>query len=198
MIPKLLDPRHQTTRRGMQVTASQNYGTGQVILISGPIASGKTTLSLLLAERLGFHVVSTRELLAWETPDRRTLQAAGASLDDSTDGRWVLDALLRLRAQLPNATPVVVDAVRTLDQIQWVRNAIGASVVHVHLTAADEALSGRYLSKFEGYDYEQVKNDQVEQGVRPLASSANMVIDTTNDSPLSVLERLASILGLTA
>ena len=35
----------------------------QVVLLSGPIASGKTTLARSLEQRFGFCVVNTRELL---------------------------------------------------------------------------------------------------------------------------------------
>ena len=44
-----------------------------VVLFSGPIAAGKTTLSQLLADRLGFCIVSTRELLTQGVQDRRSL-----------------------------------------------------------------------------------------------------------------------------
>ena len=140
----------------------------RVVLISGSIASGKTTLSHLLADGFGFCVFSTRGLLAEAEADRLTLQAAGASLDDSTAGRWVLDGLLRLQEQFPNSTLFAVDAVRTPDQIRWVRNALREPVVHVHLTATEETLSRRYAVRGEQSSYAEVSNHQVESGVRSL------------------------------
>ena len=65
----------------------------RVVLLSGPIASGKTLLGRLLAGRFGLCIVSTRELLAQGIQDRRFLQVAGALQDDSTAGRWVRDGL---------------------------------------------------------------------------------------------------------
>ena len=167
-----------------------------VALVSGPIASGKTTLSRLLAARFGFCVVSTRELLAQVARNRRALQSAGASFDDSTGGRWVRDGLLRLQSQSPAETLFVVDSVRTLDQVRWVRETFGESVKHIHLTASLERLSGRYHSRFEGLSYNEVVGDLVEQKVVFLALSADLVIDTESLDPDSVVDCVADNLGL--
>ena len=167
-----------------------------VVLVSGPIASGKTTLSRLLELRFGFFVVSTRELLTPQARDRLALQAAGASLDESTAGRWVRDGLLGLRIRSPAGAFLVVDSVRTLNQVRWVRETFGASVKHVHLTASLEVLSGRYDSKHEGHRYQDVAADSVERRVVLLASSADLVVDTGFRVPHSVLECVADLLGL--
>lgn len=174
----------------------QDAAVSHVILLSGQIASGKTTLSRLLADRLRYRVVSTRDILAHEKQDRLSLQLAGASKDDSTAGRWIRDELVRLRKRNPADSCFVVDSVRTSDQVGWVRETFGESVVHVHLTASLDVLAGRYGSRSEGYRYEEVSNDPVEQAVGVLASSADIVIDTTNRSPEVVLGQLASYAGL--
>ena len=168
----------------------------QVVLLSGPIASGKTTLARLLADRFGFCVVSTRELLLRHVgEDRWSLQAAGASMDDSTGGRWVSDGLVRLRRQSSAEVSFVVDSVRTLDQIWWVRDAFGSSVQHVHLTAAVKVLSDRYGSRSEGYRYQDVSDHSVEQGVNLLEASAGLVLDTGSLTPELVLEMVVDHLG---
>ena len=169
----------------------------QVVLLSGPIASGKTTLARLLADRFGFCVVSTRELLLRHVgEDRWSLQAEGASMDDSTGGRWVSDGLVRLRRQCLAEVSFVVDSVRTLDQIRWVRDAFGGSVTHMHLVADVDVLSDRYSSRFEGYGYQDVSDDPVEQSVNVLAGSAGLVVDTGHSTPELVLGRVAGHLGL--
>ena len=169
----------------------------QVVLLSGPIASGKTTLARLLADRFGFRVVSTREfLLRHVGEDRRSLQAAGVSMDDTTGGSWVRDGLVRLRKQYSSEVSFVVDSVRTLDQIRWVRDAFGGSVTHVHLVADVDVLSDRYNTRFEGYGYQDVSDDPVEQGVNILAGSAGLVVDTGHSTPELVLGRVAGHLGL--
>ena len=167
-----------------------------VVVISGPIASGKTTLSRFLELHFGFCVVSTREVLTALARDRRALQAAGASLDESTSGRWVRDELLWLRSKSPTTAFFVVDSVRTLDQLRWVQETFGGLMTHVHLTASPEVLSVRYRSRFEGNRYQDVVGDPVERRVGLLASSADLVIDTKSLGPDSVLGCVADYLAL--
>lgn len=166
-----------------------------VVLLSGPIASGKTTLSRLLQLSCGFCVLSTRELLAQVAQDRRALQAAGASLDETSGGGWVRDGLVRLQSQSPDEAFYVVDSVRTLDQVRWVRERFGAPVKHVHLTASPEVLIDRYCSRFERHQYQDIVADPVEQRVGSLALWADLVVDTGILRPDSVLERLVDYLA---
>ena len=168
----------------------------RVVLLSGPIASGKTTLGRLLADHFSFCFVSTRELLGKGVGDRRSLQAAGAFWDDSTGGRWVSDALVSLHERCPSGVSFVVDSVRTMDQIRWVRRSFGDSVVHVHLTAAECVLSARYTFRSEGYRYTDVTGDPVERGVSVLEKSAELVLDTGRSTPEFLLGELAVHLHL--
>ena len=167
-----------------------------VVLISGPIASGKTTLSRLLELRLGFCVLSTRAVLSLLARDRRSLQSLGASLDESTDGRWVRDALLGLQSRSPTKSSFVVDSVRTLNQVRWFQETFGGFVTHVHLTARAEVLRGRYGSRFEGNRYQDVVADPVERKVGSLAPSADLVADTGVQGPDSVADSVADHLAL--
>ena len=143
--------------------------------LSGPVASGKTTLSRLIAERFGFWVVSTRELLSQGLEDRLSLQAKGVSLDDSTSGSWVRDGVVQLLDKDHGSVSLVVDSVRTLDQIRWIRDTFGSSVRHIHLSADTETLSSRYGSRSEGYRYEEVSDHPVERAVGSLEMSADLV-----------------------
>ena len=169
---------------------------GQVVLLSGPIASGKTTLGRLLSHHFSFCFVSTRDLLGKGVGDRRSLQAAGTFLDDSTGGRWVSDALVSLHERCPSGVSFVVDSVRTLDQIRWVRRTFGDSVAHVHLTAAECVLSARYTFRSEGYRYTDVTDDPVERGVSTLERSADLVLDTGRSTPELILGELVIHLHL--
>ena len=170
----------------------------RVVLLSGPVASGKTTLSRLLADRFGFCIVSTREILGEGGQDRLSLQAAGVSRDNSSAGRWVRDGLVQLQRQCSDEISFVVDSVRTLDQVRWVQKTFGASVEHVHLKANLEVLSNRYDVRSEGYQYEEVRYDPVEQTVGVLGEWATLVIDTSYSSPESVLLQVVNHLGLPA
>ena len=167
-----------------------------VVLFSGPIAAGKTTLSQLLADRLGFCIVSTRELLTQGVQDRRSLQATGADRDKSTAGKWVRDGLVKIQRQSLKEISLVVDSVRVPEQIHWVRETFGTSVKHVHLNASLEALSSRYSSKNEGYQYDEIRKDPIEGTVESLGRYADLVIDTTDLCPEAVLSHVVSYLWL--
>src|SRR5438552_584284 len=71
----------------------------QIVLLSGSIGSGKTTLCQLLDAR--FRTVSLKtkevikELARRVKQERRALQRYGESLDRRTNGQWVRDALTR-------------------------------------------------------------------------------------------------------
>ena len=110
----------------------------RLILISGPVSSGKSTLSHDLADRFGFAVYRTREWLGRrlheESRDRANLQQEGDRLDVRTRGRWVLEELTKELPSQANEV-VILDSVRTRDQIEALRGAFGPIVTHIHVTA---------------------------------------------------------------
>jgi cytidylate kinase len=89
----------------------------QVILLSGAIGVGKTTVASALAEVLEGEVVRVREALAsvvgLNVTDRLALQTEGAELDRRTNGGWLVDYLER---RLEFDSVLIVDSVRTLRQ----------------------------------------------------------------------------------
>jgi adenylosuccinate synthase len=114
-----------------------------IVLLSGEIAAGKTTLCDALNNRFSFHVFKTRELIQTRVEvslERLALQKAGEALDRKTQGAWVADALGRKVGDLPQDRDIVVDSVRIKKQIDAVRKGFGPRVVHVHLTAIDQFL----------------------------------------------------------
>ena len=78
-----------------------------ILLLSGEIAAGKTTLAKNLEEKFGFKVLKTRKALKelakkklkGEEPDRTFLQKFGTILDEQQDGKWVLDYFQNDRAE---------------------------------------------------------------------------------------------------
>lgn len=185
--------------------------TRRIVLLSGPIAAGKTTLAAALATRFaitGFktkRVVDAAEREATSRPelgasaDRAILQRAGDALDHATGGRWVSDALLPLVTSAPHGA-WTVDAVRTEQQVAAVRSTGAASVVHIHLTAPLHVLEDRYASR-AGTDgefgtYAASRANDTESRVEHLATLADLVIDTGRSSPEDVLTRVAAFLGL--
>jgi adenylosuccinate synthase len=135
----------------------------QIVLISGSVASGKTTLSDLLRTRFNqIEVLKTKEVikaLALKktgkelSAERRAMQDFGDRLDRETNGQWVRDALQQLLVRLgplEREAIVLVDAVRIPDQIKWIRRAYGFAVIHFHLQTPQEVLTQRYRHRKSG------------------------------------------------
>jgi len=175
---------------------------GRIVVVSGPIAAGKTTLSQLLSTRHNFRLVSTRELIhaasSSKAPlDRVANQKVGDALDRKTKGEWVLRGL----RDVPPEESIVVDAVRAKIQIDEIRKSFGSyRVTHLHLTAGAEVLAARYEERAkrngETTSYEVAKHNPTEQRIEQLAREADVLIDTERASRDDVVVRLASHLGL--
>lgn len=177
-----------------------------ILILTGPIASGKTTLGSKLVESFGFELFKTNELLRQLAEEkieqtRGSLQKFGQALDRQTKGAWVRDGLTRFVENLPAEATVLIDSVRIAAQIEAIRNAFGLRVFHIHLTAADEVLEKRFRRRkrksfTEGPSYSEVKKNKTERNVEALADVADVVIDTERSSPEDVVVRAASHLGL--
>jgi adenylosuccinate synthase len=176
---------------------------GRIIVLSGPISSGKTTLGDTLVARYGFVRFKTQELIRKILEpdlDRGALQRAGDALDRKTGGRWVADALARAILDLPDDAAVIVDSVRIEAQVRAIREAFGGLVTHVHLTAPLAELSRRYAERHtavrEFKSYEQVRANPTERKVEKLQTIADIVVDTRRSEPADVVTRVAAQLGL--
>src|SRR5262245_19095796 len=112
-----------------------------VVLLSGPVSAGKSTLAQSLRERYQCEVIRTRDLIRASLPDtldeRRAMQEAGERLDRKDKGEWVAQGLAKLTACLLGKSTVIVDSVRVREQVRAVRIAYGPRVVLVHLTASE-------------------------------------------------------------
>src|SRR5690242_683273 len=111
----------------------------RIILLSGPISAGKTTLANGLAARYGVHPIKTGQLLRERfhrlKATRGALQRAGERLDAGTRHEWVAQDVLRIASGLDDDVTIAVDSVRTAAQVAAFRDAFGAKVNHMHLTA---------------------------------------------------------------
>ena len=168
----------------------------KIILVSGPIASGKSTLADLLSLRFRAHVVKTRDMLQ-KAPSASTpaLQDEGDRLDEETSGRWVLEGLIKAEAKADDKDSsgvFVVDAVRTEDQISAIRQGY-QRVIHVHLTAGERTLESRYNRRRTGRaTYAKVKANKTESDVGLLRGVADSTIDTDRCTPDDVMVRAAA------
>lgn len=176
-----------------------------IVLLSGEIAVGKTTLCDALVKRFGFHVFKTRELIQVMqsvAAERGALQKAGEDLDKKTKGAWIADALGKVVPDLNELTNVIVDSVRIKQQIDSVRKAFGSRVVHIHLTADVKVREEWYEARRQTAkiqelpSYSEASQNPTEVGVSMLSQSADIVIDTDRCTRDDVLVRVASRLGL--
>lgn len=177
--------------------------TKRVILLSGPVAAGKSTLGDALITRYSFARIKTRQLIQdtfGTEAERSNLQKAGEELDTITNGTWVADALKQKLTNSSAQLPIVVDSVRIISQIEPIRAFYGGSVIHVHLTAPQNVLADRYRRRqgeiAELSSYDALKQSTTERNISDLEKVADIVIDTQRNSIEDVFVRVASHLGL--
>ena len=177
-----------------------------IVVVSGPVAGGKSVLARSLADRFDGVRLSTRELLMTrlgpnEPPTRQALQRLGAELDTETGGRWIVDRLSRRIFDAPQRL-VVIDSARIAGQVEGLRQAFGREVRHVHVTASRETCAARYEERHaraevqEALSYDDVLADPTEAKIEDLAPMADIAVDTDRDGPDDVVVRVAAQLGL--
>jgi adenylosuccinate synthase len=176
-----------------------------IVILSGRVAAGKTSLGDGLAGSFGVIRLKTNQLIQEHYPgiatSRRSLQDAGDRLDRRTAGKWIADALVRELDRLPDEAVVVVDSARRLTQVEAVRAAFGTIVTHIHLTAPEAELGARYDTRRaqragELPSYTELSLNSTERNVERLAGHADVVIDTGTSTAHDVLVRAATRLGL--
>lgn len=184
----------------------------QIVLLTGRIATGKTTLCDHLRPFENVSVLKTKEIIRTSAlkklghaieAERRAMQEFGDRLDRETKGQWVRDELRRLLGKLGANEPkavVVVDSVRILDQIKAIRDSYGYTVIHIHLHASDEELARRYARRKSGLkelrSYAELAKNDTEARVAELERAADVVINTELCRPVDVLVRAATHIGL--
>jgi adenylosuccinate synthase len=185
----------------------------KIVLVSGSVASGKSTLVERLRRHFDVHVVKTKHVIRQIAAkkldreleaERRAMQKFGDRLDRETKGQWVRDALRRTLSQLgPNERDAVavVDAVRIPLQIARIRESYGHVVVHIHLRAPEGVLEARYKERDSGLKElaslsALSEGNKTEARINNLERIADIVIDTERSSRDDVLVRAAAALGL--
>lgn len=186
--------------------AEQKLMAKQIVILSGHVCAGKSTLASKLAERFGFRHVKTWSFIQARGQnlnlDRTTLQNYGQHLDDRTKGSWLRDDLQKIVLLEGENSLIVVDSVRHPGQIEYLRKAYSRRIIHVHLTAERNELEKRYKQRLERKtditelkSYNDVLANRTEAAVEDLALNADIVISSDRCNEDDVVIRVASHLG---
>ncbi|MBW8242571.1 adenylosuccinate synthetase [Muricauda oceani] len=166
-----------------------------IIIISGEIACGKSSICQGLEKHHFFKQFSTRKVLedcyAAENggiipEDRSLLQQFGEAKDKNTDGSWVLD---QLHDSLIPENRIIIDSARISPQIAAFRRAYGDAVCHIHLKCPRDIRlkrfveRGRASDKFKTYEeavekFEFYSKDKTEMQVKDLEKISDLVVHT--------------------
>ena len=169
-----------------------------LILLSGPVASGKTSLARHLGKLVSAEHISTSGLIAGEADrelNRSELQRLGIS-SSLQRADWIISAVRQTADRAPASAVIVVDAVRTLEQVRELRKAAAGSwrILHVHLCGEDPQFAARHKALGQDLDltWHQIMNSPTEAAVHELEAQADVVIDTTRAVPTDVAVRVAA------
>jgi adenylosuccinate synthase len=187
---------------------NSDVSTLRIVILSGPICSGKSELSQKLYDHHGAKIIKTRDLIKQQIPsvpdERGSLQRAGEKLDRADRGAWVQNALSKYfdanqKSSIPSGL-YVIDSARIQGQIDAVRRAFGTAVHHVHLTAEESILAARYKRRGaktkEFATYDEVRRSPTEKNIESLADTADIVVDTGRCTADAVLLRATALLDL--
>lgn len=178
----------------------------RIVVVSGPVASGKSALARQLCDTFKGKRYSTHEMLVRQLgrdADRRALQQAGEKLDRRSGGSWVRDQLSRDIYSLRDYDLAVVDSARIPGQVDYLRESFGRRVTHIHTFASEATLRRRYRQRSkeragELPTYEEMIADPTEAKIEAMREHADLVIDTDKCLPRDVLVRAARALDLLA
>ena len=152
-----------------------------VLGLSGPIAAGKTTAARIL-ERSGFRYCRFSEILEEElrargtAVTRSTLQALGDAAFNSRFGQRRLQN--KLAQSVEGARRIVVDGLRHLDDLAFLRERWGFAAVHVHICADADLRERRYAGRSGGTSgsFRRASSHTVERNVPELKRLADYSI----------------------
>ncbi|MEE4997439.1 ATP-binding protein [Pseudomonas alliivorans] len=175
-----------------------------IILISGPIASGKSTVTNELISKYGFESLSSGDYLRnllkskQQPATRKELQELGDSLDAETNYRWLAERISKDKIKNSDNKKWIIDCVRKPQQVSSHRDCFGTSIVHIHITAEPEILKARHLSRTltSEKDYNDAKNHTNEISSEKLFNIADLVLSTSHTSTEEICIAIAKKAGI--
>lgn len=154
-----------------------------VVVLSGAVGSGKSTVGRAVCAETGGLVLSTRQMILERKPvdnERLSLQAAGDELDAETDFSWISDAIERLESDGEDRV-LIIDAVRRSEQVDRLRSRFPDQVRHVHIMVDDALLQQRHGNRIQAVvepaDHADVRRNATEAGIDGLSAEADIVFD---------------------
>lgn len=179
---------------------------GWLVLLSGAVTAGKSSLAAALIATHGFRKISTSgyliEMAAAQGLENRreVLQALGDGLDEETDYSWPISVAQRQIENSQHDGPWLLDAVRKDRQIYHFRVAFNR-VLHVHVTAPEEVLRTRYVIRQGTKDsrdvqgtYDELIMHPNEVSSRALGLSADLVFDSNSKSAAAMADAVVQAL----
>ncbi len=178
----------------------------KLIVISGGLASGKSTLADQLRQVFNCRVIKTSDIIRnhqapWAKGNRRSLQRKGNELDRTTEFGWIANEIANQIRRGDDNSLIVLEGIRKPRQIERILTEIGHRYVkHVHLSVDRSTQKRRFgssnRSKDTGLSFENATNDVSERMVSQLAEKADMVIETERHTEEDVFHRVSSRLNL--
>lgn len=177
-----------------------------VVLITGKICTGKSSLSRDLAQEFGYHIIQTSAFLKVEAvkrklpTERESLQQLGDILDHETNHEWLFNYIENEIEELADNRNVVIDNIRNQKQLEFFRKCFNWEIVHVHLYAPTATLLQRFAklttsdNVAEAYEKANILKDDTD--VERFKKDADVRINTSRSDDKDNLIRVAARLKL--
>jgi adenylosuccinate synthase len=178
-----------------------------IVILSGEIAAGKSTLAEHLSKEFAFCHFRTKDVLLnlSKQYSRVDLQNYGEQLDRETEGGWVVQSFTKqYLISSAKCNRFVIDAVRIKEQVAHFRKRFPPIVVHVHVKCSDakvleerfnKRLASSYV-KMTHKKYAAIKRNATESQVNSLEAIADLVINTGRCTENDVLIRVCAYLRI--
>ncbi|WP_373418066.1 AAA family ATPase [Erythrobacter sp. LQ02-29] len=164
-----------------------------VIVVSGQVAAGKTTLGEMLRARgLQYARVSQAIGRRWGSteggrPTRDWYREMGLKLHREVGQEVLCEETLRLVDD--HEAGFVVEGARWHEDVAFFRRRFGPRMVHVHLTAPTDLRRQRFEGRESGGDFDEAEADEVESEVNALAGHADILFENSGETT----DRLAAL-----
>ena len=185
----------------------------QIVVLTGEIGSGKTTLAEELKRKYDFIILKTNKAIqelstssfrmTRNEDNRMFLQRVGETLDKKTEGKWVVD---HFQSIINTSSKIIIDSIRNPKQIEALRRSYGhQNVIQIFLKVSPRELERRHFKRnnIEDFNdlqaqqqYKSYKSNQTEKQVKMLIDDADLVLDMENAQISDNIVRVASFLRL--